>query len=260
MIGFVHEVICWDGNEPDQLTMMGIGLVALIMPIGFLVWCCHLVRVFPIKIRFHDANFMKTYAFLFFRFTTESYWYCLVVLVRGLLIALTPSIPSVVWQVLLLQLVILASLIITIQTKPWRVAWANFIDVLFAIGMMIMLSFAAFLVDGTVSASTVSWITAIVLAACLASAPIVITWALWRRYGTKVKPYRFFLCHHKATAGCFCRLLKLMLVETPALKKRKALLSGKLAPPAEVSECWNGAFFCHKTTPFQWISTREIGR
>eukprot|EP00971_Amphidinium_carterae_P005660 112452-Amphidinium_carterae.1 len=41
---------------------------------------------------------------------------------------------------------------------------------------------------------------------------------LYCRFGPRPKPYDFFLCHHKAGAGAFARLLKFLLLDTRQLK------------------------------------------
>eukprot|EP00971_Amphidinium_carterae_P307234 6106001-Amphidinium_carterae.1 len=45
-----------------------------------------------------------------------------------------------------------------------------------------------------------------------------VAYGMYCRFGPRRKPYDFFLCHHKAGAGAFARLLKIMLLDTRQLK------------------------------------------
>eukprot|EP00971_Amphidinium_carterae_P017217 339708-Amphidinium_carterae.1 len=47
---------------------------------------------------------------------------------------------------------------------------------------------------------------------------ITVAYGMYCRFGPRRKPYEFFLCHHKAGAGAFARLLKISLKDTRQLK------------------------------------------
>jgi len=43
---------------------------------------------------------------------------------------------------------------------------------------------------------------------------------MYQRFGATKKPYQFFICHHKARAGCFARLLKMHLLKASKVTRQ----------------------------------------
>ena len=65
-------VICEETGEHD--AMRSLGLVALIVPVIFLVACFHAVYQFPRRIQSFDIRFLQMFSFLLFKFKPEVYW------------------------------------------------------------------------------------------------------------------------------------------------------------------------------------------
>ena len=62
------SVLCWDDDD-DHIGMVVEGTVAfIIVPVAFLAVCVHVVHQFPRRMKEGDADFLQSFAFLFFRF------------------------------------------------------------------------------------------------------------------------------------------------------------------------------------------------
>merc|ERR1711971_519575 len=120
--------------------------------------------------RMGDINFLRSCCFLFFRFKPEAYWYGPVILIRNCLFALAPTVQSPLHQAMFLQILMLMSLVLLILAMPWRVAFANYLDIFVHASVIITLSMAlVFIVpDSTI---TVAHIGALFICAAFALVP-----------------------------------------------------------------------------------------
>ena len=99
-----QAVICWDTDEHTQMVV--IAFVALLAPLAFLAHCVWVVIRYPAKMREGDIAFLRSYAFLFFRFRSEVFWFSLSHILRSLLLALAPVVPNTMTQLVIVQLTI----------------------------------------------------------------------------------------------------------------------------------------------------------
>jgi len=208
------SVICWDTQE--HRTMVAIASVAVLAPLGYLAKCCQVVWRFPARMHAGQVDYLHRYHFLFFRFRSECYWYSLVHMFRSLLLANLPVLPDAAGQILCMQAIMLFQLYCVLAYRPWRVPVANQLDVFLTTAIMLLLGIAAFFVDTTI----VTFVAAAAVCLCailLLALPVMGLWILFKRcQGQCGKRFNYFLCHHKATAGSFARLLKMELYRTKA--------------------------------------------
>jgi len=194
--------------------MVAAGMTFLLIPIAFVAGCCLVVYQFPRRTQALDTRFLHMFAFLLFRYKPDVYWFAVVFILRNMLIALAPTLPGPVPQVIAVVVLLLASLTISTKFFPWRVEKANYIDIAVTVHMIIMMCVCAFFVtDSNPRAIGI-------LCSILVSSNIVIVIVAISRAGAghirlrMCKPFKYFICHHKAGAGAFARLLKLQLQES----------------------------------------------
>jgi len=212
------SVLC--SYTSSHRRMLIYGMPFLLMPLAFYSWCSWLVFQYPSKILAQDGSFMNTYAFLFSRFKSRSYWFPAVLLTRGILVACAPVLADPPAQILALQFVTMVVLVVLTSTRPWRVEPAHFLDVFITCGLLLVLCVAAFLIVSSVSPSVLSWGTFFLLVLAGLAAVAGACHACAVRYKRALKPFQFFLSHHKAASGCFVRLLKMHLVENPKVTRQ----------------------------------------
>jgi len=178
-------------------------------------------KVFPTRILKGDTKFLATWSFLFFRYSTGAYWYGPVVLIRNALVAVAPIFIYAVHQILFLELLLIASLVMLLIVMPWRVLPANYLDTMGHVCMLCVTMVAAFFVEDKDSelrlVSTISAIGIMIIPFVLVAG---IIYGVVRLLQMRLKPYQFFLCHHKAAAGSFCRFMKMRLAKTSGVKTK----------------------------------------
>lgn len=207
-------VVCsWsDGSSDDHATMVAIGAVMMLVPVGFIAWTAKVVRDFPKMMREGLTDYAHAYAFLLFRFRIECHWYVIFFLLRNAAIAIIPSIPSPLLQIGLFQWSLLFSIMITIHFKPWRVQLANIMDVVVAISVLYVVSLSVFFIDDPDATDGTSHMCVAFICLLLGLVPVVICYGCWSRlHNANFKPFAFFLCHHKEGAGATARFLKMVL-------------------------------------------------
>mmetsp|Transcript_2855 Transcript_2855/g.6241 ORF Transcript_2855/g.6241 Transcript_2855/m.6241 type:complete len:1509 (+) Transcript_2855:1-4527(+) len=215
------SVICWDGSQEHQ-AMLVLGAFAAFVPIGFLGQCCRVIWVLPHKMSDGDVNFLRSYAFLFFRYKPAMYWYSLFHLGRSLAVALTTIMPVAGVQVLLLQVVLILQLALVCVRQPWRVPEANALEAVLTLGVVLMLCCAALITGGGSSEDVaLAWtFIALLIVALIAVFVMAIYAVYWLLVHRRRKPFDFFICHHKARAGCMARLINVEF----AVRGRKAFI------------------------------------
>jgi hypothetical protein len=92
--------------------------VALSLPLSSLAHCIWTVNMFARKMGTLEVDWLKCYTCLFFRFQPTAYWYVVVIVVRSLLLTVLLVAPSIALQIVLMQTVVIASLIVTVRLIP----------------------------------------------------------------------------------------------------------------------------------------------
>jgi len=205
------SVVCWD--SADHTTMVVIGILALQVPLGFYAYCFWSVVRYPSKMmKPRGANFLQTHKWLFFRYKPDAFWYSIVHMTRSLLLAMVPMLPNVAGQIVIMDVIMIAQLMIVAGTAPYRVSKANYLDNFFTVAILMTLICAAFYVEWS-PGSALAWIATLLLMVCLLCLPILAcaAFVVYLVSGKGNKEFKYFLCHHKVGAGAFTRLLKVQL-------------------------------------------------
>ena len=127
--------------------MVQIGLLVVMVPASFFVFCIMKVRALPLKMRQGDTQFLSANAFLFRFFRAEVYWYGLVLMFRSLVLAMAPVVPNIFVQLFLVFVVLLSHLLAMVHLTPWRVQQANLVEPVVTITVLLFLFVGVFFVD-----------------------------------------------------------------------------------------------------------------
>ncbi|CAK0896286.1 unnamed protein product [Prorocentrum cordatum] len=204
------SVVCWETGE--HISMIVVATVAVQVPLAFFAFCTRATAMYPRKMLEGNTWFLETYNWLFFRFRPEVHWYTLVNMGRSLVLALVPVIPHAPAQIICMQFTLVSNMMIVVGMQPWRLDYINSMDIFFTLSILFVLICASFYVT-FVSTSVLAWFASIFIVICLLAFPLGLVagavWYLRRRSGRR--DFEYFLCHHKAGAGAFTRLLKLQL-------------------------------------------------
>ena len=207
-------IICWETD--DHLVMLIVGAFAFFMvPVAYLVACIWVVCELPKRMKDGDSAFLKAFSFLFFRFRAQRHGYVIAQMLRSFLVAAALVIPVVEVQALCLLSILLAGYTLTVYILPWRVAMANALDCFFGVCSLMVVCVAVLFIDEQdKNLNAVAHAAIVLLVAAAFPVPLAICFGLYKRYVRPYKPFQFFLCHHKAAAGAFTRLLKMHLLDS----------------------------------------------
>lgn len=212
------SVLCWDDTS-EHNTMVIVSLVSLMLPFTFVAICIWAAHRFKERMRRGDVTFLRSFCFLFFRFRAEAFWYGPFNLIRNLLVAVVPALRKPIDQVMLLQMLFLLSMCVVINFRPWRIDLANLLDVAMHWSLLTVVTLGLCFVP-EYDLHIVSTAAAVVLVAGACVMPLALARLARNAYLKRRKPFHFFICHHKAGAGAFARLLKMSLSSTPGLHGR----------------------------------------
>ena len=190
------DVICWEAGS-DHHAMIGIGMLALLVPIAFLVWCFVCVHRFPRMMLIGRTDFLHMNNFLFSHYRPEVYWYSLVHILRSVVIANLPALPNPAAQVMSMQAVLVIQLLVVVYLQPWRVPIANKIDLLFTSAVLFNVSCASYYLD-TEAGPVLAWAAVLMLAVPFAFLPLLGVFAVQKGLKCVKKAYQYFICHDKA--------------------------------------------------------------
>merc|ERR1719223_619621 len=104
------------------------------------------------------------------------------------------------------------------MTLPWRVKQCNTLDIALHIMMSVFTGFAGLFVKNDGGASDAGMVLLVALFIVIAALLVVVFIGIYTRFGATAKMFKFFLCHHKADAGSFTRLLQMELSENKKIK------------------------------------------
>merc|ERR1719321_712223 len=212
------SVIC-NSDENGHPQMQAMGVIGGLMPLVFLSIALWTAWQFPQRMSKGDTQFLHCWNFLFMRFTTSAHWYPCVVLIRNTLITFAPLLGGPVAQITGLAFIMFASLWICIFYMPWRIQSGNILDVLCHIVVLVILILCAFFVQES-DEKLISQCCFAFIIMCLGTLLGGMGYAMRQRFGKQAKQFQFFLCHHKAGAGSFSRLLKLYLLKQKKVTRK----------------------------------------
>jgi hypothetical protein len=205
-------VVC--GEKGDHTGMMILSLIMAIPPLAFLGLVLWAARQYPKRMTLGDMAFLNSYRFLFDRYKAEAYWYTAAFLIRNLLLALTPILPSPVAQLSAIQIILVVSLVIVSNTFPWRLWYGNILDICITVGLIAFVTFGSFFVEepDVEVLSVVCFVVVIIMFVAFLMTATYGAVLQYREWKIK-KRFQYFICHHKEGAGAFARLLKIVLTE-----------------------------------------------
>ncbi|CAK0868506.1 unnamed protein product, partial [Prorocentrum cordatum] len=130
----VPEIICFDSEDHSDMAIVGI--LAALIPVGFLSTVAYAVLRLPSRMASGDAEFLQMFAFLFFRFRPQTYWYVFLLLSRNLSVALIPVVPNVTGQLFLMFVLMGSSSILSAVVVPWRILLASMLDIFIGVSLL----------------------------------------------------------------------------------------------------------------------------
>jgi len=213
-----QSVVCWEAGEHQ--AMIGVGVVATLGPLIYLAICANATLKFPTKVLKGDTNFLRAFAFLFTRYHPSTYMFGFWLMLRSLLLSLIVIVPLASGQIFLAQSVMLVHFGLISRFTPWRIDYINLLDGTVAFGNLLVLGIAGMLIPPDDGVSKISTLGAVILGVMILSMPFFVAIGAYKHFTNKLKkPFGFFICHHKAGAGSFARLLKMLLLEKDKTKK-----------------------------------------
>eukprot|EP00930_Biecheleria_cincta_P065340 TRINITY_DN5110_c0_g1_i4.p1 TRINITY_DN5110_c0_g1~~TRINITY_DN5110_c0_g1_i4.p1 ORF type:complete len:1421 (-),score=213.93 TRINITY_DN5110_c0_g1_i4:543-4754(-) len=207
-------ILCgWEDGGQEWQAMAMIGMFSTLLVCAWVAGCLAVIYQLPRQIEKNNEFYMRSFTFLFMRFKPDVYWFTVVPICRNLLVSLAPTLPDSTSQILCLQGFQLLYVVVVAHYSPWRVRLGNYLDITITMALLAFLSCAAFFVE-TSSMKAVAWLCSILVVFMFFLNATILGLAGFQLWSHKYrKPFSFFLCHHKAGAGAFARLLKLHLTE-----------------------------------------------
>jgi len=204
-------IVCGQDAEHDAVLVLA--LVFMILPLGFVTAACYVVYIFPRRMQMLDIRFLHAFAFLLFRFKVEVHWYTVFFILRNMLVALCPTLPEGLPQVIAMVILFVVSLTAVAVFFPWRNDKANYLDIIVTSNMIILLCGSGFLVRKA-DITAVAVLCSIVIVSNFSMFVGIILYALGDRFRLlSSKPFKYFICHHKGGAGATARIMKMELLQ-----------------------------------------------
>ncbi|CAK9115801.1 unnamed protein product [Durusdinium trenchii] len=199
-----------------HLQLCVISLTFSLFPICFFSICSWILLIeLPKRLQVADVQFLHSCSFLILRFRPGSEVFALVFLMRNMLFAVTPILPGDAASLLMMHLLMFFSFGLVAYCKPWPTRLSNWVDLFIHITLLLILVFGSFFVELRNGNATMMIIctaaTVLMMLGLLAVAAEGLVRHLLSPICIGLKPYRFFLCHHKGVAGSLARWLKLEL-------------------------------------------------
>ena len=180
----------------------------------FLSLCEVIVRTFP---KVMDADWRhevpERLHLPLYQSRAETYWYPIIFLIRHFLIVMTPIVPDALPQLALMQLIVLPAFALIAYVMPWRVFSTNAIVACGSSAASCMVSFGS-LFSPDPNLGVVSLLCCAVVVGTAGAIIFGMLWGVVDCCRQRRKPFRFFICQQKASAGALARLLKLLIGES----------------------------------------------
>lgn len=210
------NVIC---GSKQHWTLVAIGVAAALFPAGLLaatLWL--LIYRVPAMILDGNGHGLHRYGFLFARFRTGSFHYAAVLLSRNMILAILPVVPEEGIVLMLIVLTLLVSFAIATDLRPWRMDSMNNLDIVSSGLMILLMVTSSQLLESRPNVLSLTAFLYSIVAAVSLAALMMILKIIFNLLSRRRKPFKYFLCHHKAGAGSFARLLKMKLEEAKSVR------------------------------------------
>ncbi|CAE7207000.1 unnamed protein product, partial [Symbiodinium necroappetens] len=189
------------------------GAILSTVPLCFLSACTWAVLVeFPRRLRMVDMTFIRACSFLILRFRPGCEAFSIFLLIRNVLLALAPVLPSANASLLLISALLGLNFYLVSSFKPWRSDYACRADLVANTVFLAIIFQAAFFVTEVNRA-------AVLLFCSVALILIVLGLTAWTLVaaGSQIatrkmqRKFDFFISHQKNACGSLARLLKIEL-------------------------------------------------
>lgn len=203
-----HEVFCDFAGQHLHLCI--VAGVMLLIPAGFLAFSAWTIKKeLPRRVAKGDIAFVRATSFLTMRFKPGYEAFTVVFLLRNMLLPVASMFSSTSVSLLMMASLLTMSAVLVAYYKPWRALLASQVDMFGNAVLLIVLLLSGLSVQDEVDTSVMIFCT--VVASLLV---VVISLAAMYSVAQHVKarlqkPFRFFLCHHKATTAALARWLKM---------------------------------------------------
>jgi hypothetical protein len=174
------DIIC---GEDDWNSVMVIALAcAIVFCGGFLTLNFWIAMVAPY--RFHSKTFRKRFKFLFIKFRPSTWYWGIILLVKGVWL----NLPTVVFdygagQILWLQSFIVCYLIGVFSFMPWRSFTTAVLDIIMHAILLFGFAFVTHFVDmGDSNDDSLAMVYVIITMAPIAQGALIVAWLLYRRF------------------------------------------------------------------------------
>ena len=212
-----HEVFCTFSGVHLDLCIFG--WILCLFPILFLSVCSWiLLSQLPKRLQVADMKFLQACSFLILRFRPGSEIFALFLLLRNMLFAFSPVLQGDAPSLLMMEILICFSFGLVAYFKPWPTRLATFVDLFMHMALLLILFFGAFFLELQNAHATMVVCTVITLLMMLGILAMAADGIGRHLLSSMIKPYRFFLCHHKGGAGSLARWLKMELSRRSASK------------------------------------------
>ncbi len=204
------DVLC--NLKDDHLSLSLSAALLTLLPIAFVSICTYIVFIeLPKRIRQMDVRFIRSCSFLFFRFRPGTEGFSIFLLIRNVIVAMAPVLPSTDGGCFVIVCVLCSNLCLSAMLKPWLISFATYTDLLANFCFLLILFQGAFFVENLQGQSGMI-LCAIILCGILLLFLGLCTLALAKHLlRNQAKEYHFFLTHHKGTCGSIARLIKVEL-------------------------------------------------
>lgn len=212
-----HDVFCTFSGVHLDLCIFG--WILCLFPILFLSLCSWILLCeLPKRLQVADMKFLQACSFLILRFRPGSEIFALFLLLRNMLFAFSPVLRGDAPALLMMQILICFSFGLVAYFKPWPTRLATCVDLFIHMALLLILIFGAFFLE-LQNAHATMVVCAVVIFLMMLSILAMAADGIGRYLLSPIiKPYRFFLCHHKGGAGSLARWLKMELSRRSASK------------------------------------------
>ncbi|CAE7036327.1 unnamed protein product, partial [Symbiodinium sp. CCMP2456] len=210
------DVLCNFRGEHLEICM--VAFVLCQVPIAFFATCVRILFVdLPKRIQRADVNFVNACSFLILRYRPGVEAFAVVVLIRNVLVTLSPLIASQAGSLLVLCTALYSTFGGVAFWMPWRTKLATYTDLAMHAGLLLVLDMGKFYAPTVEDGYTLMTICFVASCIMLVWGVLVVVSAAQRRC-SKQRRFRFALSHHTPEAGTLARLLKLELQQRHNLR------------------------------------------
>ncbi|CAE7541329.1 unnamed protein product, partial [Symbiodinium necroappetens] len=204
-----NDVLCNFRGEHLEICM--VAFVICQVPIAFFATCVRILFVdLPKRIQKADVYFVNACSFLTLRYRPGVEAFAVAVLIRNVLVTVSPLISSQAGSLLMLCTALYSTFGGLAFWMPWRTKLATYGDLAMHAGLLLVLDMGKFYAPTVEDGYTLMVI-------CLVASCIMLVWGVLvvvsaaRRRCSRQRRFRFALSHHTPEAGTLARLLKLEL-------------------------------------------------